>query len=115
MIFSGGNDWRRFLRPEREGWIKLTPEDSDDIWALYNIIGPGDEIEAMTLRRVIQENASGDTVDSQKVKVLLAIVAEKMDVDIKGSSLRVNGKNVRENKHVKVNKCLHSFKPLRTG
>lgn len=100
MIFS--NDWRRFLHPNREGWIRVTPEDADDIWALYNIISPGDEIESMTMRRVLQENASGTVVDSQKVKVLLAVVAEKIDVDIKGASLRVNGKNVRENKHVKV-------------
>jgi protein pelota len=102
MLFPGGGDWRRHLRRDREGWIRVTPEDSDDIWALYNIIAPGDEIEAMTMRRVVQENTAGNVVDSQKVKVLLAVVAEKIDVDIKGASLRVNGKNVRENRHVKV-------------
>lgn len=100
MIFHP--NWKRFLREGCEGWIRLTPEDADDIWTLYNVIGPGDEVEAMTMRRVIQENSSGATVDSQKIKVLLAVVAEKMDVDLKGASLRVNGKNVRENKHVKV-------------
>ena len=53
-------------------------------------------------RRIVLENSSGNTVDSTKVKVLLAVKAEKSDIDIKGASLRVNGKNVRENKHVKV-------------
>ncbi len=100
MIFRDG--WRRFLHVNREGWIKVTPEDSDDVWALYNVISAGDEVECMTMRRVILENSSGVNVDSQKVKVLLAVIAEKIDVDIKGASLRVNGKNVRENKHVKL-------------
>ena len=48
MIFHPG--WRKFLRRGQEGWIKVTPEDADDIWTLYNVIAAGDEVEAMTLR-----------------------------------------------------------------
>lgn len=86
----------------REGWIRVTPEDSDDIWALYNIISAGDEVESVTMRKVLQENNAGDVVDSHKVKVVLAVITEKVDVDIKGANMRVNGKNVKENKWVKL-------------
>lgn len=51
---------------------------------------------------MLQENSSGAVVDSHKVKVLLAVAAEKVDADIKGACLRVNGKNVKENRHVKL-------------
>jgi protein pelota len=100
MLFS--SEWRRHLHEGREGWIRVTPEDSDDIWALYNIISAGDEVESVTMRKVLQENNAGDVVDSHKVKVVLAVIAEKIDVDIKGASMRVNGKNVKENKFVKL-------------
>ena len=38
------------LEKNRPGTIKLTPEDTDDIWNLYNIISIGDEIESSTIR-----------------------------------------------------------------
>lgn len=43
-------DWPKFIHNRQPGWIYLTPEDSDDIWTLYNLIGPGDEVEAATMR-----------------------------------------------------------------
>ena len=33
-----------------EGTVNVTPEDADDIWALYNLIGVGDEVECVTMR-----------------------------------------------------------------
>lgn len=38
------------LTKNRPGTIKLTPEDTDDIWNLYNIISIGDEVESTTIR-----------------------------------------------------------------
>lgn len=38
------------LHKDRPGTIKLTPEDTDDIWNLYNIISTGDEVECATIR-----------------------------------------------------------------
>ena len=38
------------LAKNRPGTIKLTPEDTDDIWNLYNIISIGDEVESVTIR-----------------------------------------------------------------
>ena len=48
------------------------------------------------------ENSSGTNVDSQKMKLILAVKAEKFEVDLVAGCLRVNGKNVKENKYVKV-------------
>ncbi len=41
--------WRHLDR-NKGGYVRLTPEDTDDIYALYNIIAPGDEVESMTIR-----------------------------------------------------------------
>lgn len=36
------------------------------------------------------------------MKLVLAVKAEKFEVDLVAGCLRVNGKNIKENKHVKV-------------
>lgn len=36
------------------------------------------------------------------MKILLAVKAEKVEVDLQAACLRVNGKNILENKHVKL-------------
>lgn len=94
--------WKGLVLSGGEQTLNVTPEDADDIWALYNLIGAGDEVECATLRKVLRENASGDVVDSAKVKMVLAVRVEKLDVDLHCASLRVNGKNVRENEWVKL-------------
>lgn len=94
--------WRYDVGPSAEGTVNVTPEDSDDIWALYNLISPGDVVESATLRKVLHESSSGEVVDSSKVKTILAVRVEKIDVDLNGASLRINGRNVKENQHVKL-------------
>lgn len=54
------------------------------------------------LRKVQLENSSGSIVDSQKKKLILAVKAEKFEVDLAAGCLKVNGKNIKENKYVKV-------------
>ena len=82
--------------------VSVTPEDADDIWTLYNIITVKDEVEAETIRKVIQESSSGGHNDSRKVKMWMKVSVEKADADLKAASLRLNGKNIRENEHVKM-------------
>lgn len=41
--------WKHLER-NKSGSVSLTPEDTDDIYALYNIISPGDEVESITIR-----------------------------------------------------------------
>lgn len=95
-------NWKSDVVSGADGTVNVTPEDADDIWALYNLIGPGDIVESATLRKVLHESSSGDVVDSSKVKMVLAVSVEKVDVDLASASLRINGRNVRENQHVKL-------------
>lgn len=95
-------EWRKIVRAGQPGFLYMTPEDVDDIWALSNIIEAGDVLQAPTFRKVLHENSQGTVVDSQRVRVVLAVGVEKVDVDLQVGSLRVNGKNQRENPHVKL-------------
>lgn len=119
--------WRHLER-NKPGTVNLTPEDTEDIWSLYNIVAIGDEVETVTLRyphspasanspvprKVQLENSSGTTVDTQKIKLVLAVKTEKVDIDLAGGCLRVNGRNVKENKHVKVSTARASYQSCLT-
>ncbi len=98
--------WRGDLHAANNGGpeahVNVTPEDTDDIWALYNIISEGDEVEMMTLRKVLKESSSGDVVASQKMKMVLAIIVEKSCIDLEAGCLRLTGRNCKENAHVKL-------------
>ena len=79
----------------------MTPEDSDDIWLLYNLISEGDTVECMTFRKVVNESSSG-AVDVQKLVLRLAVNVQKLDVDLHSPSIRANGKNVKEDERVNL-------------
>ncbi|PAN40550.1 hypothetical protein PAHAL_7G324100 [Panicum hallii] len=83
------------------GSVKLVPEEEDDLWHAYNLIATGDNLQAVTVRKVLREVASGGR-DAERVKLKLEIVVESVDYDKEGSVLRVRGKNITENDHVKI-------------
>uniref|UniRef100_K3Z780 Protein pelota homolog n=1 Tax=Setaria italica TaxID=4555 RepID=K3Z780_SETIT len=83
------------------GSVKLVPEEEDDLWHAYNLIAIGDNLQAVTVRKVLREMASGGR-DAERVKLKLEIVVESVDYDKEGSVLRVRGKNITENDHVKI-------------
>ncbi|KAF0890649.1 hypothetical protein E2562_004166 [Oryza meyeriana var. granulata] len=83
------------------GSVKLVPEEEDDLWHAYNLIVPGDSLKAVTVRKVLREMASGGR-DAERVKLNLEIIVESVDYDKEGSVLRVRGKNITENDHVKI-------------
>ncbi|XP_065852884.1 protein PELOTA 1 [Euphorbia lathyris] len=87
--------------PNGPGSVKMTPIDSDDLWIAYNLISPGDFVLAGTVRKVLREAASGGR-DAERVKLKLEIQVETTDYDKVGSALRIRGKNVLENEHVKI-------------
>ncbi|GJN01461.1 hypothetical protein PR202_ga18730 [Eleusine coracana subsp. coracana] len=83
------------------GTVKLLPEEDDDLWHAYNLIAVGDHLQAVTVRKVLREGASGGR-DAERVKLKLEIVVESVDYDKEGSVLRARGKNISENEHVKI-------------
>uniref|UniRef100_A0A0A9DM94 PEL1 n=1 Tax=Arundo donax TaxID=35708 RepID=A0A0A9DM94_ARUDO len=83
------------------GTVKLLPEEDDDLWHAYNLIAAGDNLQAVTVRKVLREGASGGR-DAERVKLKLEIVVESVEYDKEGSVLRARGKNISENDHVKI-------------
>ncbi|KAG5545707.1 hypothetical protein RHGRI_018002 [Rhododendron griersonianum] len=84
--------------------MPLYPDESDDLWLAYNLIAEGDTVLAVTVRKVLREAASGgrESQDAERVKLKLEIKVEAMDYDKEGSVLRIRGKNILENEHVKI-------------
>ncbi|PKA61741.1 hypothetical protein AXF42_Ash008571 [Apostasia shenzhenica] len=83
------------------GSVKIIPEEDDDMWHAYNLISAGDLVQAVTVRKVLRESASGGR-DAERVKLKLEIKVEAVDYDKEGSVLRIRGKNIMENEHVKI-------------
>lgn len=83
------------------GEVRVEPVDSEDMWQLYNLIHEGDAVKSKTMRKVQKETAIGSQV-SEKIMLTLTIQVEDVDFDAEGSTIRLKGKNIQENKHVKV-------------
>ncbi|KAG1363405.1 protein PELOTA 1 [Cocos nucifera] len=92
---------RRDLVSNGPGSVKVVPEEDDDMWHAYNLICVGDSVLAVTVRKVLREMASGGR-DAERVKLKLEIKVESVDYDKEGSVLRIRGKNILENEHVKI-------------
>lgn len=82
------------------GFIKFVAEDGEDMYHLYNIIAAGDVIEGSTVRNVVKETATGSVKNRMHMKVKLQV--EKVEFDAEQGSLRINGRNVQENEHIKM-------------
>ncbi|KAL1810816.1 hypothetical protein ACET3Z_020881 [Daucus carota] len=89
------------ISPNGPGSVKMVPEEADDLWLAYNLISKGDKVMAATVRKVLRETASGGR-DSERLKLTLEIKAEDVDYDKEGSLLRIRGKSIVENAHVKI-------------
>ena len=85
------------------GTVSLLPDEDEDMWHVFNLVsGDGsDRIKASTIRKVQKETASGGT-DSQRVRLTLEVVVENVDFDPVSCKLRLRGKNILENPHVKL-------------
>jgi hypothetical protein len=88
----------------RAGHVTLRPEEAEDMWHLYHIIGlfsvffrshfvarragrcanavtaSGNIVKGTTIRRIQSESSTG-SIDSQRVKLVLAVRAEKIDFE----------------------------------
>ncbi|KAH9782810.1 protein PELOTA 1 [Citrus sinensis] len=98
---------RKDLIPNGPGSVKMIPVDSDDLWFAYNLVNAGDSVLAVTVRKVVRQTKSGGK-DAERVKLKLEIKVEALDYDKEGSALRISGKNILENEHVKIG-AFHSL------
>eukprot|EP00123_Amoebidium_parasiticum_P013529 comp22011_c0_seq1/m.31873 comp22011_c0_seq1/g.31873 ORF comp22011_c0_seq1/g.31873 comp22011_c0_seq1/m.31873 type:complete len:392 (-) comp22011_c0_seq1:150-1325(-) len=91
----------KFIDKEGQGYVTLLPEEPEDMWHVYNIIGVGDRIRATAVRRVQNESNTG-SVTSERVRTMLTIEVEDIQFDTQACTLRLNGRNVEENQYVKM-------------
>lgn len=85
----------------KEGSVKVAPEESEDMWHLYNLISEDDEISSTTTRNILKETAIG-TGSKTKIKFTITIKVEKIEYDSEKSTLRLSGKNVQESEYIKM-------------
>lgn len=83
------------------GSITLIPEETEDMWHVYNLVAVGDFIRASTFRKVVSESNTG-TRQSTKIRLTLTLEVEDIDFDTQACRLRVKGRNREENEHVKL-------------
>mmetsp|Transcript_43661 Transcript_43661/g.102822 ORF Transcript_43661/g.102822 Transcript_43661/m.102822 type:complete len:413 (-) Transcript_43661:473-1711(-) len=83
------------------GRVTIIPDDAEDMWCLYNLIAVGDSVRTETVRKVVSESATG-SVSGERLRVKLTIQVEAVDFDAQTPALRLKGKNIVENEHVKL-------------
>lgn len=71
----------------RNGEILVQIDSLDDLWVLYNIILPGDQIKGRTVRRVVLRE--GDAGERKPMTILLSV--EKVEFHEFSNRLRVTG------------------------
>ncbi|KAJ2792682.1 Translation factor pelota [Coemansia guatemalensis] len=89
------------IENDRSGYVRMTPEQPEDMWHLYNLILKGDQLTASTMRGLKKESSTG-SVMSSRVWLTLTISIEDVFFDIQACALRINGRNIVESKHVGI-------------
>mmetsp|Transcript_1981 Transcript_1981/g.3759 ORF Transcript_1981/g.3759 Transcript_1981/m.3759 type:complete len:402 (+) Transcript_1981:60-1265(+) len=84
-----------------KGTAGLIPEESEDLWHLYNMVAKFDTIKASTLRKIQKEGSTG-TVQTETRKIALTILVKSVEYDAAGNCIRFSGTNCEENQWVKM-------------
>ncbi|TPX47936.1 hypothetical protein SeMB42_g03035 [Synchytrium endobioticum] len=92
---------RKFIEKDKSGAVTLVPEELEDMWHAYNLISKDDQLKASTIRKVVSETATGST-DKSSIRITLELSVETVQFDTSAGVLRVNGRNITENKYVKM-------------
>jgi len=96
----------RTFNDDGSGQVTLKPEEAEDMWHLYHLIAREDQVMATTIRKVQKESSSG-LVNTERIKLTLTIAVDKVHFDPMAGTLRIAGKNVTDNKFIKV--CASNF------
>ncbi|CCG20650.1 hypothetical protein CORT_0A02590 [Candida orthopsilosis Co 90-125] len=86
--------------------VTLVPEDSEDLWYLYNLIKKGDTVQLLTHRNVKKGNQNQITKGKskmEKILVKLRLLVEDIDYIASDLVMRVNGKSLLQQEYVPLN------------
>jgi len=75
----------------KKGFVKVVPQNLDDLWHLYNVIYPKDTVYAKTTRVIKIEELYARPKQGKRVSVYLGVQAEKVLWDRNLNRLRVHG------------------------
>ncbi|MHA1185792.1 MAG: pelota family protein [Candidatus Heimdallarchaeota archaeon] len=79
-------------RKYRIGAVTVVPETIDDLYVLYNIISPNDQVKARTFRRLRQTDENGRADKGERVPMILTLVVEEAKFHEFANRLRIKGK-----------------------
>mmetsp|Transcript_36633 Transcript_36633/g.79993 ORF Transcript_36633/g.79993 Transcript_36633/m.79993 type:complete len:408 (-) Transcript_36633:79-1302(-) len=91
----------RHFESDEAGVCTLIPEESEDLWHLYNLVAKGDTVRAQTYRKVQKEFGSGSVATDVR-RIHLTITVKQVEYDAAGDEIRFSGKNCEENQYVKL-------------
>ncbi|KAF9432832.1 hypothetical protein BGZ76_010262 [Entomortierella beljakovae] len=92
---------KQYIEKDKSGYVTLLPEEFEDMWHVYNLIQKHDQIRAVTIRRVQTESSTG-SVGSQRIRLTLTMSVDNVDFDTQVGMLRIAGRVISENPHVKM-------------
>ncbi len=76
-----------------KGIVVVVPEHMDDLWHLYNIILPGDQIAARTVRRIRRESKEGSRPDKgERRRMFIRLTVDEVALHKYSNRLRVKGR-----------------------
>eukprot|EP00927_Polykrikos_kofoidii_P055301 TRINITY_DN49571_c0_g1_i1.p1 TRINITY_DN49571_c0_g1~~TRINITY_DN49571_c0_g1_i1.p1 ORF type:complete len:407 (-),score=87.06 TRINITY_DN49571_c0_g1_i1:314-1534(-) len=84
-----------------KGVATLIPEESEDLWHLYNLVAKSDTITASTRRKVQKEGSTG-SVQTETKQITITIKVGAVEYDAAGDCIRFSGRNCEENQWVKL-------------
>eukprot|EP00939_MAST-03C_sp_MAST-3C-sp1_P003138 g3138.t1 len=92
---------RSISEKDGDGTVSLIAQIPEDMWHLYNLMVEGDVLRASTFRKVVTTSSTGSST-SEKKRVTLTLKVEAVEFDPKESQIRVKGRNIEENRFVKL-------------
>ncbi|MCW4009677.1 MAG: mRNA surveillance protein pelota [Candidatus Bathyarchaeota archaeon] len=75
----------------RQGYVKVVPENQDDLWHLYNVIYAGDEVYAYTSRAIKSDTEASRPKSGERVSAFMGVKVENVAWDKFLGKLRVHG------------------------
>jgi protein pelota len=86
-----GKDLKILEKRLKKGFVKVVPESLDDLWHLYNIIYPGDQVYARTSRKLKVEELYSRPKEGKRIQIFLRLNVKKVFWDKNLNRLRVHG------------------------